>query len=97
MNNDREPNERYDKMAHAADDVGRVSLFHITNKPSGPRSTDELLTIPEVAQLLKISVAGVRRLQEQRLVPFMKIGASIRFMREDIAAYLKRQRVDRIG
>jgi excisionase family DNA binding protein len=38
--------------------------------------TVELLTIPEVAELLKISVPTVRRLQQRRLIPFFKGGAA---------------------
>jgi excisionase family DNA binding protein len=68
----------------------------ITNKPTGA-SPVELLTIPEVARLLKISVPGVRRLQQRRLIPFLKIGGSVRFQKNDLFEYLERRRVNRIG
>ena len=51
-----------------------------------------LLTIPEVAELLKISVSSVRRLQ-QGYIPFIKVGGSIRFARRDVRLYLEKQRV----
>jgi excisionase family DNA binding protein len=57
----------------------------------------ELLTIPEVARLLKISVPSVRRLQQQRSIPFFKVGGRIRFERSDIVAYLQKRRVHSIG
>jgi excisionase family DNA binding protein len=57
----------------------------------------ELLTIPEVARLLKISVPSVRRLQQLRIVPFFKVGGRIRFERSDIVAYLRKRRVHSIG
>jgi excisionase family DNA binding protein len=57
----------------------------------------ELLTIAEVAKLLKISVPSVRRLQHQRHIPFFKVGGRIRFARSDIVAYLQKQRVHSIG
>ena len=57
----------------------------------------ELLTIPEVARLLKISVPSVRRLQQQRRIPFFKVGGRIRFERNDIVAYLQKRRVHSIG
>jgi excisionase family DNA binding protein len=50
-----------------------------------------LLTIPEVAELLKISVSSVRRLQQGR-IPFIRVGGSIRFARSDVLAYLEKQR-----
>jgi excisionase family DNA binding protein len=56
----------------------------------------ELLTIPEVAALLKISVPTVRRLQQRRQIPFVKVGGCVRFVRTDIAAYLDKRRVGAI-
>lgn len=53
----------------------------------------ELLTIPEVAELLKISIRSVRRLQERRLLAFTKVGGLVRVARSDVAAYLARRRV----
>jgi len=61
---------------------------------SGPSL--ELLTIPEVARLLTISVPSVRRLQ-QRHIPFFKVGGRIRFERSDIVAYLQKRRMHSIG
>jgi excisionase family DNA binding protein len=56
-----------------------------------------LLTISDVAELLKVSVWTVRKLQRQRKIPFVKVGGSIRFERSDLAAYRKSQRVGAIG
>jgi excisionase family DNA binding protein len=74
--------------------VDPVPLFDKTSINSSP--TIELLTIPEVARLLKISVSGVRRLQQQRHIPFIKIGGSVRFAKNDIMSYLKKNRVESI-
>ena len=68
-----------------------VLLFD--KKSVDSRSQIELLTIPEVAELLKISASGVRRLYQERHLPFVKIGGSVRFLTSDIESYLKRQRV----
>jgi excisionase family DNA binding protein len=59
--------------------------------------TIDLLTIAEVAELLKISIPSVRRLQLGRLIPFIKVGGSVRFTRSDIVAYLRKKRVETIG
>jgi len=53
-----------------------------------------LLTLSEVAGLLKISATGVRRLQQQRHIPFLKVGGSIRFLKEDIISYLRKRRIE---
>jgi excisionase family DNA binding protein len=52
-----------------------------------------LLTIPEVAELLRISVPSVRRLQQRRQLPFIKVGGRIRFAKSDIALYVAKRRV----
>jgi excisionase family DNA binding protein len=60
------------------------------------RPASELLTIPEVAAFLKISVPSVRRLQQRRHIPFVKVGGCVRFMGADVAAYLDKRRVGAI-
>lgn len=62
-----------------------------------PAPVAELLTIPEVAELLKVSVSMVRRLQQRRQLPFIKVGRSVRFVSSDIDAYLESRRVRSIG
>lgn len=56
----------------------------------------ELLTVAEVAGLLKVSVPTVRRLQQQRRLPFIKVGRGVRFAKSDVAAYVERRRVESI-
>jgi excisionase family DNA binding protein len=58
--------------------------------------TVELLTIPELAALLKISIPSVRRLQGRRLIPFIKVGGSIRFTKSGIVAYLQKRLIETI-
>lgn len=53
----------------------------------------ELLTIAETARLFKISETSVRRLQQRMLIPFCKVGGSVRFAKKDVLAYLERRRV----
>ena len=65
--------------------------------PTDPKPAVDLLTIPEAAELLKISVSGMRRLQQRRRIPFIKIGGSIRFARQDLASFVHRNRMEAIG
>ena len=58
--------------------------------------TIELLTIAEVARILKISATGVRRLQLGRCIPFIKVGGSIRFTKNDVVSYVAKQRVEAV-
>ena len=60
-------------------------------------STNKLFTIPEVAEMLKVSVMTMRRLQKRRLIPFYKISGGIRFTMEDVKSYLQSSRVEVIS
>jgi excisionase family DNA binding protein len=71
-----------------------VLLFDKTSVHSHPAIA--LLTVSEVAELLKISISGVRRLQQGRHLPFIKVGGSVRFSESDVMSYLKRRRVESI-
>jgi excisionase family DNA binding protein len=57
----------------------------------------ELMTIQEVAELLRVSASSVRRLQQGRHLPFIKVGGSVRFAKDDILDFLKKQRVEAIA
>jgi excisionase family DNA binding protein len=69
----------------------------LKNMPNDSSQTMELLTIAGVAEFLKISKSTVRRLQQRRLIPFFKVGGSIRFTKSDLVSYLEKQRVGTIG
>ncbi len=86
-----------DRLGSPVDLTERVLHFDNTNKPTDSNPAIELLTVPEVARLLKISTSGVRRLQQQRQIPFVKVGGSVRFARDDLVSFVARQRVDRVG
>jgi excisionase family DNA binding protein len=67
------------------------SLTVMSNN-SGPAI--ELLTIAEVAELLKVSVSSVRRLQQRRQIPFIKVGGSVRVTKSDLMSFLEKGRVE---
>ncbi|MEI9990594.1 MAG: helix-turn-helix domain-containing protein [Rhizomicrobium sp.] len=62
-----------------------------------PTGSIELLTVAEAAKLLGVSASGMRRLQQERRVPFFKVGRCVRFAKSDLAAYLAQRRVESIG
>jgi excisionase family DNA binding protein len=78
--------------------VSLPSLYcSLTAMPTDRDPAIELLTIAEAAGLLTISVPGMRRLQQQRQIPFIKVGGSVRFSKSDLVSYLKKRRVESIG
>lgn len=56
--------------------------------------TDELLTVQELALVLKVEVRFVRRLVAERRIPFHKVGKFIRFYRHDVEAFIAAGRVE---
>ena len=55
-----------------------------------------LLTVAQLAKFLNISVSSVRRLQQGRHIPFLKVAGSIRFAMSDVLSYLAKARVEPI-
>lgn len=84
-----------DTIVAPAGSTAPAPLFDNRSTNSSP--VFELLTMPEAARLLTVSVPTMRRLQQQRVVPFIKVGRSVRFEKRDLVSYLKRRRVDLIG
>lgn len=83
---------------------GRVLLDTVAKPPlildkyaDDADPVEGLLTLADVAAMLKVSIPTVRRLQQQRKIPFVKVGGSIRFEREDVASYVSKRRVRAIG
>ncbi len=76
---------------HVSLEGGPAELFDTAS--SGARRNIELMTVGETAAFLKISRTGVRRLQHARQLPFVKVGGSVRFVRDDLVHYLSRRRV----
>ena len=62
-----------------------------------PTGSIELLTIAEAAKLLGVSSSGMRRLQQERHIPFFKVGRRVRVAKSDLVAYLAQRRVASIG
>jgi len=52
--------------------------------------TDQkLLTIEEVAEMLSVSVATVRKWKSNGLIPYVKLGGTLRFLPSDISEVVK--------
>lgn len=54
--------------------------------------TERLLTIDEVAEVLRISVRTMRRLVACRSLPFIRVGRLVRFRPEDVRRFLEGRR-----
>jgi excisionase family DNA binding protein len=54
------------------------------------------LSPKELKEILGISIPTVYRLIESRKLPVFKVGNSLRFLREDVIAYLESHRIDQL-
>jgi len=53
------------------------------------RDGDVLMTVADVAEMLKVSVRTVHALRRRDGLPGCKIGGSLRFRREDVLAWIE--------
>jgi excisionase family DNA binding protein len=65
------------------------------NKGSNEQPS-QLLTVKEVAALLKTSVPFVRHLQQNRYLSYYKIGTCVRFAKAEIDEYVQKAHVKKI-
>lgn len=54
---------------------------------------DEILTLPEVAQLLKVAEKTVYTMAQKSQLPAFKVGGQWRFRRVDIDHWIEEQKV----
>lgn len=79
---------------------GRDKIFQpisgefLDNEPPEPT---QLLSLAAAAEQLGVSLSTARRLQQERRIPFFKIGRCVRIARSDLTAYLAMRRVDPVG
>lgn len=59
--------------------------------------SDDVLTIREVAEYLKVTEKTVYTLAQQRRIPSFKVGGQWRFRREDIGAWIDAQTDDTVA
>jgi excisionase family DNA binding protein len=55
---------------------------------------DDLLTIEEAAERMRMSARHIRRLVQERRIAFHRLGRSVRFAPDDVAAYVASTRVE---
>lgn len=53
---------------------------------------DEILTLPEVAQLLKVAEKTVYSMAQKGQLPAFKVGGKWRFKRVDLDAWIEQQK-----
>ncbi len=54
----------------------------------------ELLTVGEVAELLRMKPAGVYAMTAARRIPFVRVSNRVRFRRHEVERWLDANRVD---
>lgn len=61
------------------------------------RMSDEILTVQEVAALLKVADKTVYTMAQRGEIPAFKVRGQWRFKRDDINAWIERQKLEAMG
>jgi excisionase family DNA binding protein len=88
---------RVSKKADASELIGVITpkKFRSESKPiakSRP-NLEALLTVEDLAGLLRLSTKGIYSLVENRKIPFIKVSNRVRFLPEDVMAWVRENRV----
>ena len=59
--------------------------------PKGESMTDDIMTVREVADFLKVTERTIYRLTAENLIPSFKVGGSWRFRRTDLVRWMSEQ------
>jgi excisionase family DNA binding protein len=65
-----------------------LTLFAVRDK----KMSDEILTIQELAEYLKLNEKTAYRLAAEKKLPGFKVGGSWRFKRDDLEAWIEEQK-----
>jgi excisionase family DNA binding protein len=84
-------NNRQELVAPASEPRPRRS-GRATERREMERS--ELLTVEEVAELLRLTSKGVYAMTSARRIPFVRVSNRIRFRRDEVDGWLDGNRVD---
>ena len=69
-----------------------IFLYSLNIVLVGKAMTDEILTLKEVAEYLKLAEKTAYRLAAEDKLPGFKVGGSWRFKREDILKWIEEQK-----
>jgi excisionase family DNA binding protein len=58
---------------------------------------EQLMTIPDVAQVTKLSVSTIRKYVFEKTIPYFRVGGNVRFRPSDIEAWIKKCEVNKGG
>ena len=97
---DRLPDRTGDRIPPSAD-ASAVGVSTPKRKQRGKAQTlspdtsviEALLTVEEVAGILRLSAKGVYSLIEMRKIPFIRVSNRVRFFRADVLEWLRENRV----
>ena len=77
-----------DILAHACHPI-----LPVNRHPRGPSKTESVLTLRDVADMLKLSEKSIYRRAQRGEMPAFKVGGTWRFKRDDIDEWIERQKL----
>ncbi len=74
--------------------MAKSGIFYPFLPSEGRLMPDEILTLPEVAQLLKVAEKTVYTMAQKSQLPAFKVGGQWRFQRVDIDRWIEQQKAN---
>lgn len=84
--------DRDEESFHDPDVAKSLHSVEIVNDGAAERF--ELLTVEEVAELLRVTPKGIYAMTSGRRIPFVRVSNRVRFRRDEIERWLDGNRVD---
>jgi excisionase family DNA binding protein len=83
-----------ERAGHAGIFCRSPAVFAILCDERARSMPDEILTLPEVAQLLKVAEKTVYTMAQKSQLPAFKVGGQWRFQRVDIDRWIEQQKAN---
>lgn len=82
-------NNPFDDLSSQIEELKSILLEKLANPQPASNEADDLLTIEEAAEMLRLAVPTVYGLVSRRAVPYMKKGKRLFFSKNELTQWLK--------
>ena len=86
-----------DPLIEAFSESWRTTMNPQSTQPYSPSATSDLLTAPEAAIYLRISLGTLRHRVCRRKIPFVRIGRTVRFRKAHLDRLISENLQQRVG
>ena len=89
IKNNPKMNNPFDDLSSQIEELKSILLEKLANPQPASNEADDLLTIEEAAEMLRLAVPTIYGLVSRRTVPYMKKGKRLFFSKKELTQWLK--------